>query len=71
MIAGRGTYGAPRELSWGGVEGRLIVRQFCSLAIGYDGIARGEHHTDQVTTYPFAAFPPAVFQAAAGATVAR
>lgn len=57
MIAGRGTYGTPSELTWGGVEGRLIVGQFCSIANGVTVLLGGEHHTDQVTTFPFAAWP--------------
>lgn len=68
MIAGRGTYGRPSELSWGGVEGRLIVGQFCSIANGVTVLLGGEHHTDWVTTFPFAAWPerwPGAAEAAA------
>jgi len=53
MKAGRGTYGRPTELRWGGVDGELIVGQFCSIANGVTVLLGGEHRTDTVTTYPF------------------
>src|SRR4051812_5744582 len=49
---GRGTYGEPAVLNWGG-EGTLRVGAFCSFARGVTIILNGEHRTDWVTTYPF------------------
>ncbi len=54
---GRGTYGDPLVLEWGG-DARLHVGAFCSIAPGVQIFLGGEHRMDWVTTYPFSAMWP-------------
>jgi len=53
---GRGTYGEPAVLSWGGPS-TLRVGSFCSIAEGVViFLGGGNHRHDWITTYPFSVF---------------
>lgn len=66
MLAGKGTYGAPHEITYNGIDGRLLVGRYCSIAVGVHVLLGGEHYTDRVTTYPFSMLMAAQLPAAQG-----
>jgi len=49
------TYGGPKILSWRRNFCRLKIGKFCSIGDEVEIFMGGEHHYDQVTTYPFGA----------------
>lgn len=53
---GEHTYGVPAIRNWG-ENAKFSIGKFCSIANGVTIFLGGEHRTDWVTTYPFAAFP--------------
>lgn len=57
MNVGRGTYGEPVVRTWGSQDGRLVIGNWCSIADNVTVLLGGNHHTDWVTTFPFAAWP--------------
>lgn len=48
------TYGKPKPLEWG-VDGKLIIGKYCSIADDVTILLGGNHRIDWVTTYPFSA----------------
>jgi acetyltransferase-like isoleucine patch superfamily enzyme len=52
---GKGTYGEPKILSFGG-SGDLEVGSYCSISANVTILLGGEHRTDWITTFPFPAF---------------
>jgi len=48
------SYGAPRVHTWG-VDGKLEIGKFCSIAGNVSVMLGGNHRVDWVTTYPFSA----------------
>jgi acetyltransferase-like isoleucine patch superfamily enzyme len=52
---GIGTYGTPTVLSWS-PDDQLTIGKFCSIAGGVTIFLNGEHRTDWVSTFPFAAY---------------
>ncbi len=54
---GRHTYGNPTIKSWDD-GARLTIGSFCSIAPGVTILLGGEHHTDWVSTFPFATAYP-------------
>ena len=62
------SYGRPK-VRFAGPGRRLIIGRYCSVADGVEILLGGNHRTDWVSTYPFAAFPerwPGLGQAGAG-----
>lgn len=55
---GEYTYGTPIVQTWG-VDGRLFIGRYCSIAGGVKIFLGGNHRSDFVTTYPFNAIRPA------------
>lgn len=55
---GRGTYGVPK-LAGGRKPAGLEIGAFCSIGPDVTIFLGGEHHSDWVTTFPFARFWPA------------
>ena len=52
---GRGTYGEPQVLDWGG-KATLKIGAFCSIGQKTRILLGGGHRLDWITTYPFPAF---------------
>lgn len=58
---GKHVYGDYKVWDWGdwGDGSTLEIGSFCSIGQGVQIYLAGNHHTEWVTTYPFAAFKPA------------
>ena len=53
---GRGTYGEINILggeTFSGVEGKIIINNYCSIASGVTFISHQEHSTNHISTFPF------------------
>jgi len=46
------TYGVPNIL-WNNENSKLVIGNFCSIAVNVNIYLGGNHRTDWVTTYPF------------------
>ena len=52
MSFGKYTYGVPNIL-WNNENAKLVIGNFCSIAVNVNIYLGGNHRTDWVTTYPY------------------
>ena len=55
LTMGAYSYGAPHIIKYPGDTGKVIIGKFCSIAHGTSILVGGNHRTDWISTYPFAA----------------
>lgn len=53
VTMGRGSYEAPRVIQYRGSEARVVIGDWCSIALDVEFMTGGNHRLDWVSTYPF------------------